>query len=280
MAVLVSFMLVISWKTQMTQSSGYTELFNGKDLSGWYTYQRKPEPTSRVEGLKMVDGSYIEPIGLNKDPLGVFSVVELDGESVIRISGETFGILVTNESFENYHFTLEFKWGEKKYPPRENQKRDSGICYHSFGEEGAQGGVWMKSVECQIQEGDVGDLWCVNATTAQVNISGPEDRFIYDPSGPLHTFDWRDVRHCKRSIDFERPYGQWNQVDVYAFGDESIHVVNGQKNMHLKNIRFFENDVPKPLTRGKIQLQSEGAEIFYRNIRIREITRLPEKFVE
>lgn len=180
LALVVTF---ISCKPNQTNSdqSEFMDLFNGMDLSGWYTYQRKPEPTSHVPDLKMEDGKYMEPIGLNKDPLDVFSVVELDGEQVIRISGEVFGILVTNESYENYHFTLEFKWGKEKYTPREAQKRDSGICYHSFGEEGAQGGVWMKSVECQIQEGDVGDLWCVNATTAEVNIAEVRDgNHIYD----------------------------------------------------------------------------------------------------
>ncbi|XOV90990.1 MAG: DUF1080 domain-containing protein [Bacteroidota bacterium] len=259
-----------------SEASAYIDLFNGKDLSGWYTYQRKPEPTSVVAGLRMEDGKYVEPIGLNNDPLDVFSVVELDGAQVIRISGEVFGILVTDEEYENYHLSLEFKWGEKKYPPREDQKRDSGICYHSFGEEGAQGGVWMKSVECQIQEGDVGDLWCVNATTAQVNVTNVGDgRFIYDPSGLAHTFDWREIRHCQRSTDFEKPKGEWNTVEIYAVGNESIHVVNGKKNMHLKDMQYFIDGQSTPLTKGKIQLQSEGAEVYYRNIRIRPIDKLP-----
>ena len=93
-------------------------LFNGKDLSGWYTYQRKPEPTSTVEGLKMENGQYVEPIGLNRDPLQVFTVVEADGEPAIRISGEVFGILVTHQEYENYHLSMEVKFRFNRKEPR------------------------------------------------------------------------------------------------------------------------------------------------------------------
>src|SRR5690606_10037562 len=133
--ILVLLTVPCAWSQSTSIESGSKELFNGKDLPGWHTYQRKPEPTSKVVGLKMENGNYAEPIGLNKDPLGVFSVTELDGGSVIRISGETFGILVTDEAYENYHLTLQFKWGEERYPPRQDSKRDSGILYHSFGKE-------------------------------------------------------------------------------------------------------------------------------------------------
>lgn len=69
-----------------TTSSDWVSMFNGKDLSGWYTYQREPE--SEVEGIpRDENGNYLEPIGLNKDPLNVFTVVEEDGEPAIRISG-------------------------------------------------------------------------------------------------------------------------------------------------------------------------------------------------
>ncbi|MCK4701125.1 MAG: hypothetical protein KAT38_12345, partial [Bacteroidales bacterium] len=48
----------------------WKSLFNGKDLSGWETYA----------GPKEKDG---KPLGLNNDPMKLFSVVELDGEKVL-----------------------------------------------------------------------------------------------------------------------------------------------------------------------------------------------------
>lgn len=258
-----------------------TSLFNGSDFSGWYTYQREPEPTSEVEGLKKEDGKYIEPIGLNNDPLNVFSVVEEDGEPAIRISGEVFGILVTEQEFENFHLSVEFKWGEKKYPPREDKKRDSGILYHSFGKEGAVGRVWMKSVEIQVQEGDVGDLWCVGETTTNVRTYIPQSGpFKYSPEEEFLAINYDgNSRFCQKSTDHEKPNGEWNRVDVYAFGRESIHVVNGQKNLHLTDIGQFVNGEIVALTKGKIQLQSEGAEVFYRDITIKPIKEIPASFL-
>ncbi len=48
-----------------------------------------------------------------------------------HISGEIFGGISTKEEFENYHLKMEFKWGEKRYEPRLNKRRDSGIHYHA-----------------------------------------------------------------------------------------------------------------------------------------------------
>src|SRR5688572_5066023 len=89
---------------QAGEKDGWVSLFNGKDLSGWDTWLGKPN------GGK-------EPVGLNKDPSKVYTVVEVDGQLAIRISGEIFGALTSQQELENYHLKLDFKWGEKKWPP-------------------------------------------------------------------------------------------------------------------------------------------------------------------
>src|SRR5437763_462783 len=93
------------------QKEQWTQLFNGRDLDGWDTWLGKPYKAT-------------EPVGLNKDPKGVYSVVTIDGKPAVRISGEIFGAITTKKEFENYHVRLQFKWGEKKWPPRENTVRD------------------------------------------------------------------------------------------------------------------------------------------------------------
>ena len=87
----------------------------------------------------------------------------------IRISGEVFGELRTARSFENYHLKLQFKWGEKKWAPRNRpqDRRDSGLLYHVHAEPGQNGRTWARSIELQIQEGDVGDLYAVGSTIAE-----------------------------------------------------------------------------------------------------------------
>lgn len=257
--------------------SEWVTLFNGEDLSGWYTYQRHPEPTSEVIGIpRDEDGNYLEPIGLNNDPLNVFTVVKEDGESAIRISGETFGILVTNEEYENYHFKLEFKWGDEKYPPRENLKMDSGILYHSIGAEGAWGGVWMKSLECQVQETDCGDFIAVDTTFVTIPAELQDGDYYYVVNADSLVFNV-DRAYCNHSEDYESPMGEWNTIEIYTVDGNSVHVVNGNVNMRTYNSQYQKNGEIYPLTKGKIQLQSEGAEIFYRNIQIRSIDEMPSE---
>ncbi|MDB4309667.1 DUF1080 domain-containing protein, partial [Akkermansiaceae bacterium] len=77
------------------------------------------------------------PLGLNNDPLKVFSVIAEDGHKVLKITGEIYGGLTTKEEFENYHITMQTKWGEKKWEPRLCDKRDSGLLLHCVGKHGA-----------------------------------------------------------------------------------------------------------------------------------------------
>src|SRR5256885_11553046 len=85
--------------------SGFTPLWNGKDLDGWTTWMRQPEASSDVPGLKRdANGKYAEPIGSGRDPLKVFTVQrDVDGRPAIRISGEVFGELRSRDSFKDYH---------------------------------------------------------------------------------------------------------------------------------------------------------------------------------
>ena len=60
-------------------AQNWQPLFNGRDLSGWDTHLAKPQPTSTVSGLtRDAQGKYLELIGLNRDPLGIFTVTEID----------------------------------------------------------------------------------------------------------------------------------------------------------------------------------------------------------
>lgn len=263
-----------------TEENSWEILFNGENLEGWYTYERRPESTSEVPGLNRDDeGNYLEPIGLNKDPLQVFTIVTEDDAPAIRISGEVFGILVTQKEFENYHLSVQFKWGTAKHPPRTNQKRDSGILYYSVGKEGAWGGVWMRSLECQVQEGDCGDYYSVDTVLVDIPATLDEDseQYDYDPDAEVRTFS-PDRSVCHRSVDYENPTGEWNTIEIYAVGDRAVHLVNGHVNNRISTIRQIYDGIEVPLTKGKIQLQSEGAEVFYRNIKIRSIDKIPDEY--
>ena len=55
------------------------------------------------------------------------------------------GGISTTQEYENDHLKLNFKWGQTKYRPKENNKRHSGLLYHAVGNHGADGGFWMRS---------------------------------------------------------------------------------------------------------------------------------------
>jgi len=268
----LAFIILLVVCSCSTKNSDWQPLFNGKDLTGWDTYLGPRYDTI----LKKTDTI---PIGLNTDPAKVFTVVKLEGENIIRISGENFGGISTTGEFENYHLQLQFRWGQLKWAPRKNSKKDSGLMYHAVGRHGADGGNWMRSQEFQIQEGDCGDYWACAGAIGDVRARKESDNsYIYDENGTMFTFSTAspDDRNCKKFPDAEKPDGEWNTLDLYCFGGTSIHVVNGVVNMIVNSSRQFEGDNEVPLIKGKIQIQSEGSEVFYRNIRITSLTRLPQ----
>jgi len=267
--------------------AGWTSLWNGKDLSGWTTWMQRPEPSSEVPGLKRdANGRYQEPIGSGRDPLKVFTVVSnVDGRPAIRISGEVFGELRTTRSFKDYHLKFQFKWGEKKWPPRDAAatQRDSGLLYHVHAEPGAQGRTWARSIELQIQERDVGDLYAVGSAIAVKAKPRPNTQpvlYVYDPSGEWTYFSQIPGQsgRCIKDPDAELPTGQWNTVELVCLGQDCLHIVNGKVVMRLYAPTRIDSALPTIVTSGAIILQSEGAELFYRDIEFRSITAIPKEY--
>lgn len=248
-------------------------LFNGKELSGWDTYLGPAFDT--------LTGKFdsLSAKGLNNDPDKVFSVVDQDGEPALRISGNGFGGIATKDEFENYHLTLQFKWGSQKFHNRKDKARDSGILYHAVGPFDAGYGNWMCSQEFQIQEGDCGDYWSIAGSTIDVPATGQkEQEYVYDATAELVTFSYTSAagKRCRKKPDGEKPTGEWNTVDIYCMGDSSVHVINDVVVMKLYHSRRPENGKEVPMTKGKIELQTEGAEVFYRRIQLEPISKFPE----
>jgi hypothetical protein len=235
----------------------WISLFNGQDLSGWETF------------LGVQPGSEDTTIlGVNNDPKGVFSVV--DGQ--IRITGEIWGALTTLDEFENYHLRMEVRWGDIRFPPREDLPRDSGLLYHAVGPHGVVYGSWMTSHELQILEGDFGDYHSLAGPMidleAQVETRGENEVFVYEEGAEQQT---GVAQRVVKSSDQEKPHGEWNTIELIAEGGNIMHIVNGIVVLRASNSRRVVDGVEVPLTRGKIQIQSEAAEVFLRNIEIRQL---------
>lgn len=214
-----------------------------------------------------------EPMGLDADPKEVFSIIYEEGAPVLQITGEIYGGLTTIDSFENYHFSTKFRWGDKKWEPRLNQKRDSGILYHCEGPHGEFWNVWKRSLEYQVQEADLGDFIGLGGPKASIHVSPNGKKYKYDP-------DSEEVLllggYVSASLEPQKPHGEWNLLEIYTIGQTSIHVVNGFVVMVLQETQRRDGS---PLTKGQIQIQSEAAECYYREMHISSISEFPDSVI-
>ncbi|HEX2860049.1 MAG TPA: DUF1080 domain-containing protein [Lacunisphaera sp.] len=282
---LSGYMLVLSLLFAPGRAAEWQSLFDGT-LEGWRTWLSFPEPGSHVAGVSRgADGKYAEKLGWDRDPLQVFTVVQVDGRAALRASGEVFGLILTKEPHRNFHLRFQFKWGEKKWVPRLAAVRDSGLLYFINGEQGRSYVSWPSCLELQIQEKDTGDLFALlSQTKVRARRIGADAKgnphWLYDPTATPVRFEQegKDGNRVIRQQDHEKPHGEWNTIELICFGADSIHIVNGQVVMRLAGAR--KQPGGEVLDEGLIGLQSEGAEVFFRDIAIQPITAIPAEYAE
>ena len=260
----ISFIAVFSILLTMAsckQEPEFRALFNGENLDNWDRY------------LGSSLGADFDSLAQAATVDGVFSVVELDGEKLIRISGEINGSLATQEAFENYHLRLVYRWGDVVY-----SRRNSGLLYHSFGDFGVAFGTWMPNIECQLMHQNLGDTYLMANTTCETAAEKNEEsgQFVFTPGADLLPFgEYANGRMIRKRVDAENALGDWNTVDLYCYGTTAVHVVNGVTVMVNNNTGTYVDGEVIPLSSGKIQLQSEGAELFVRSIEVKPIAAIP-----
>ncbi|NIJ44267.1 type 1 glutamine amidotransferase [Wenyingzhuangia heitensis] len=274
----------IKWAAKITDvntlTNKWTNLLKGDPYKNWDVFMGVPH--NSVKGLPNVDpksnGMKGEPLGLNKDPKKVFNFVkEKKDKHSVHITGEIYGALTSKQEYENYHLKLKVKWGEQKWAPRLDAKRDNGLLYHCTGPFRQFWNVWMRCQELQIQETDMGDYYALGGATSDVPTVTVEEngkpKKVYGIDGELK------AGSSKRSFDNEKKHGKWNTIELITYNGTSLHIVNGKVVMALFNSRHHVKGMgTSPLTRGRIQFQSEGAEIYYKDILIKSINGIPKKY--
>ena len=269
------------------KNTNWTSLLD-KELSDWdnylsFKYQIGEDGEAQIP--KDVAGKIYSPVGLNQDKFNVFTVIEEGNEIILKISGEIYGCVFTKEEYANYHFKLKVKWGDKKWVPRKNLLKDSGIMYHSIGPLGAEGWrSWMLSQEFQIMEGHMGDYW--SQATSAIDIRAFIPEYIMNPvadkSQPFLSMGEGEKTpgFCLRSANYESNHGDWNTLELICYENKNLHIVNGHVVMILKNSRYVKDGTIVPMNKGKIQLQSEAAEVYFKDIQIRHMESLPIQFAQ
>ncbi|MBS0207729.1 MAG: DUF1080 domain-containing protein [Planctomycetes bacterium] len=241
-------------KPEPATPSETIHLFNGKDLTNWYTWL---SDTKR------------------EDPKRVFTV----HDGLLHISGDGLGGIYTEREYKNYRLVTEFKWGPRTWKPRVEKTKDSGVLVHGVGPDGNYNGAWPASIEAQIIEGGIGDFIVVpgkyedgSSVPMSLTCEVTKDRdgeSVWHKGGEKKTFtkgrvnwwgrdpDWKDVLGFRGKQDVESPDGQWTQMEVVCDGGRVTIYVNGT----LVNEGF--DAFPSA---GKIIVQTEYAEIFFRKI--------------
>ncbi len=256
-----------------SKSSPAIHLFNGTNLAGWRSW--------------LVDTG-------GADPRRVFSVT---ARGELRISGDGLGYLGTEALHSNYALVVEFRWGATNtgWGGRWGRARDSGIFLQATGPDGNSEdgrGAFMAAIECQIMEGAIGDLLLIRGTNRQGRLIAPHLTSTvaalpdadgwprWDPQGRSRTLErWGRLNRLGKARDWgdefgfldpgglEAPAGamdRWNRLECVCLGDGIEITLNGRR------VNAATRVSPN---QGRILLQCEGSEIFFRAVELQPLPR-------
>jgi hypothetical protein len=240
-----------------TDDEGWIPLFNGKNLDGWYSFQPTTGRNNDLRKFFKVTDGMIHVLDLSEDPHEWKGAV---------------GYLATNQEYSDVRIHLEYKWGAKRFARSVEGKRNSGLMYLVVGPDK----MFPRSLECQIEETDVGDLWLVDGVSITTWLLDPYSSMYSDdpsPPGSKRVIGGLQIPASRvlKSGDFEDRTG-WNTVEVILEGDRSTHIINGRTVNRAWDIRQPDPQDPTrmiPLKSGHIALEAEGSEIWFRNIKIK-----------
>jgi len=232
------------------------ELFNGNDLTGLYTWLKGP--------------------GRNNDPRKAFTV----HDGMIHVSGEGMGYVATERTYKDYHLVVEYKWGRKA--DGSGYVRNAGVLLHGTGPDGShRSGVWMASLECQLAQGCEGDLIVIRGENdggkvIPIDIScettiAADGKTRWKRGGKKVKYNgkqfwwsnhepfFKEKLDTRGKNDVASPKGEWTRVECVCAGDRVTVKING--------VTVNEALEVWP-TSGKILLQNEGSEIYYRKFEL------------
>lgn len=250
-------------------SSEWKNLINNRLQDNWDVI------TQKATGISGED----QAVGLGNNKNKEFSLKTIDGEKVIHVKGETNGALSSKQEFENYHLSMQLKLGSSV--GEEDVTENSGILYHCSGRYRNYRNVWMASHEFEIQKNTLGSYFSHVNTAANIKAKYHNNNRIYSKNGKLQTFTAKNANlsdSCKAdtALQNEILVNAWNTLELICYRDTCVHIVNGRVVMVIENSRFTShNGQIKKLQRGKIQLQSNGAEVFFKNIKIKALNEIP-----
>ncbi len=252
------------WSCNSANSEeGFVKLFNEKDWEGWHLKIKSGDSEMALKVYAIEDGI-----------IHVFNDEFPDTITLNTGENDTHGLFYTNQKYSKYVLRFEYKWGTKIANNFNTYQYDAGCYYHVIDDK-----IWPTGIEYQIRydhtkdKNHTGDFWA-SGTKFQW-YAGEDSLSFLQPANGGTPQPIRGGEHLALATASHHALdNQWNKCEVIAMGDQyTIHKLNGQIVNMAKNLSVSE---------GIIGFQSETAEIFYRNIEIKEYEEIPpmEEFLK
>ena len=237
-----------------TEGPEWHSLFNGRDLSGWTIKIAKHPLNENYRDTFRVDDGIIKVVYDKYDKFD-----------------EQFGHLYSNLTYSNYILRLEYKITGKAVPDSPPwSKLNSGVMIHSQSPLSLElDQLWPASLEFQfLAAGSGAGKQTGNVCTPGTNLT---------MGGKLITDHIIDSSAKMPAID------EWVSVEVEVHGNEEvIHRVNGIEVLRYQHPQLDPRDAsaqrliaagaPLQLAYGHIALQAESQEVWFKNIRLKQLT--------
>ncbi len=224
-----------NWLSTEEISAGWELLFDGYSSTGWRGIARDEFPTFGWEILS-----------------GELRTIALDGTE----SGNG-GDVITTKDYADFELTWEWKMLTKG--------GNSGLKYY-VKEELTSEGSYGFGLEYQILDDD-NHPWM---------LEGKMNSNDFHTMGALYEF------FAPAESKVVNPLGQWNTSRIFSHKNQVEHWLNGRKILsyerggrefkeHLKKSKFRDIENFGQEERGHILLQDHGSQVYFRNIKIREL---------
>lgn len=261
--ITLSFSTRVNAQKKVSINKGFVELFNGENFDGWHLK------------LKCDDDELAKKIYAIEDGMvHVFNNEFPDEYELNTGKNNTHGLFYTNRNYSKYILRFEYKWGEKIANNFDEWQYDAGCYYHVFDDK-----IWPKGIEYQVRYNHItnrnhtGDFWAAS-TYLDWTAAADSSTFLLPKDGGIDMGQKKNELYGYANPKYNALNNKWNKCEVIVMGDKyTIHKLNGVIVNMGTNLSHSE---------GMIGFQSETAEIFYRNIEIKEFDEIIpiERFIK
>jgi hypothetical protein len=247
----VGMIVLVGFTTNRAKEDGFKKIFNGKNWDGWYLKIKGNDPELAKKLFAIEDGV-----------IHVFNSQFPDKYKLGTGENDTHGLFYTEKKYSKYILRFEYKWGTKVANNFNEWQYDAGCYYHVTNDQ-----IWPTGFEYQIRydhtklRNHTGDLiqggtnykWFPSADSTTF-LSPNQGGKAQDVTGWMH--------YASTPKKFNAINDKWNKCEIIVMGDKyAIHKLNGEIINIATDLSVGE---------GIIGMQSETAEISYKNVEIKE----------